>query len=155
MKSDIRSQMLLSLGAGILAGTMNLAAAAMIFGGSVTHGFQMIASGLLGERAFNGGANTAVLGAGLHYAISIVAAALYWEAVRRVRSLRAHWLIGGATFGILAYAVMNLVVVPLSKAAGPDLSPVVVAKELVAHTIMFGIPIAGVVSMAWRGGTDN
>jgi hypothetical protein len=33
---------------------MNLATAAMIFGGLVTHGFQMIAS--LGERAFSVGA---------------------------------------------------------------------------------------------------
>jgi hypothetical protein len=77
IKSETRSQILVSVRAGILADTMNLAAAAMIFGGSVTHGFQMIVSGLLGERAFSGPANTAVLGAGLHYAISIVAAALY------------------------------------------------------------------------------
>jgi hypothetical protein len=69
--------------------------------------------------------------------------------------LRAHWLIGGATFGILAYAVMNLVVVPLSRAAGPDLSPMVIAKELAGHTIMFGIPIACVVSLAQRSSTDN
>jgi len=40
---------------------------------------------------------------------------------------------------------MNLVVVPLSNAPNPDLSPVIVAKELVAHTLMFGIPIAGIV----------
>jgi hypothetical protein len=71
-----RAQILVSVRAGILADTVNLAAGAMIFGGSVTHGLQMIVSGLLGERAFSGPANTAVLGAGLHYAISIVAAAL-------------------------------------------------------------------------------
>jgi hypothetical protein len=38
-----------------------------------------------------------------------------------MRPLREHCLVGGATFGISAYAVVNLVVVPLSKAAGRDL----------------------------------
>jgi hypothetical protein len=55
-------------------------------------------------------------------------------------------------FGVIAYLVMNLVVVPLSKAANPDLSLVTVAKELVAHTVMFGLPIAGIVAVYFRRG---
>ena len=51
----------------------------MILGGTVTDGFQLIASGMLGERALTGGSGTAVLGACLHYAISIVAALIYAE----------------------------------------------------------------------------
>jgi hypothetical protein len=60
------------------------------------------------------------------------------------------WLIGGIVFGVIAYAVMNLIVVPLSYAANPDFSAVVVVKELLAHTIMFGIPIAGIVARLSR-----
>ena len=80
------------------------------------HGFQMIASGLLGEQAFSGGLKAAVLGALLHFAISIAAAALYLWAAFRYRALIRRWLIGGVVFGILAYLVMNVVVVPLSYA---------------------------------------
>ena len=83
-----------------------------------------------------------MLGLCLHYVISIVAAAIYAEAAVRNQTLRERWLVGGTVFGVIAYAAMNLVVVPLSYAANPDFSLVVVVKELLAHTIMFGIPIA-------------
>jgi hypothetical protein len=57
-------------------------------------------------------------------------------------------------FGVLAYLVMNLVVVPLSNAANPDLSLSMIAKELVAHTVMFGVPIAGIVRALLGNGQD-
>jgi hypothetical protein len=146
MPSDILRPALVSVAAGLAAGTTNLVAAGLIFGGTLTHGLQSIACGLLGERAFSGGTATAVVGLCLHYAISIVAAAIYAEAAVRRRMLAERWLVGGTVFGVMAYAVMNLVVVPLSLAADPDFSPAVVVKELLAHTIMFGIPIAGLVA---------
>jgi hypothetical protein len=137
---------LVNITAGLVAGTTNLIAAGLIFGGTLTHGLQLIASGLLGARAFAGGTSTAVLGVSLHYAICIVAAAIYGEAAARNKVLGERWLVGGTVFGIIAYAVMNLVVVPLSNAANPDFSPLVIVKELLAHTIMFGIPIAGIIA---------
>jgi hypothetical protein len=146
MLSDSLRRALVSIAAGLAAGTTNLVAAGLIFGGTLTHGLQSIASGLLGEGAFSGGTATAVLGLCLHYLISIVAAAIYAEAAVRNRMLRERWLLGGTVFGVIAYAVMNLVVVPLSYATNPDFSLVVVVKELLAHTIMFGIPIAGLVA---------
>jgi hypothetical protein len=146
MKSGAVRLILVSIAAGLLGGTTNLIAAGMIFGGTLTHGFQLIASGLLGERAFAGGSGTAVLGACLHYAISIVGACIYAEAARHISRLREYWLIGGIVFGVIAYIVMNLVVVPMSFAANPDFSPAMIGKELLAHTIMFGIPIAGLVT---------
>ena len=72
---------LIAVAAGMTAGATNLVAAVAIFGGTMTHGFQMIASGLLGEQAFSGGLKAAILGAVLHFAISIAAAGLYlWAA---------------------------------------------------------------------------
>jgi hypothetical protein len=150
MSTGIIRRSLVSIAAGLVAGTTNLIAAGMIFGGTLTHGLQLIASGLLGGRAFAGGTATAVLGVGLHYAISIVAAAIYGEAAARNNLLRQRWLVGGIVFGVIAYAVMNLVVVPLSYAANPDFSLAVVVKELLAHTIVFGIPIAGLVAALSR-----
>ena len=141
----LRRVVLIAVVAGIVAGTTNLAAAAVIFGGTMMHGFQMIASGLLGEAAYSGGLKAAILGAALHFAISIAAAALYLWAALRHHALTRHWLVSGVAFGVLAYLVMNMVVVPLSHAASPDFSPGMIVKELVAHTILFGVPIAGIV----------
>jgi uncharacterized membrane protein YagU involved in acid resistance len=147
-----RRSLLIIVAAGIVAGATNLVAAGAIFGGTMTHGFQMIASGLLGEQAFSGGLTAAMLGAVLHFAISIAAAALYLWAALRHRALIRHWLTGGAVFGVLAYLVMNGVVVPLSHAANPDFSLGMIVKELVAHTVMFGVPIAGIVRAFSRNG---
>ena len=150
MTSATGTKILASLAAGLAAGTTNLIAAGAIFGGTLTHGLQQIASGLLGEAAFRGGAGAAALGAGLHYGISIVAAGLYCALAVRQAWWREHWLLGGTLFGIVAYLVMNLVVVPLSHAPNPDFSPAIVVKGLVAHTVMFGIPIAGIVTVWLR-----
>jgi|HubBroStandDraft_2_1064218.scaffolds.fasta_scaffold826403_1 hypothetical protein len=152
MTSTPTAKILASLGAGLLAGTTNLVAAGAIFGGTLTHGLQLIASGLLGELAFRGGMGTAVLGAGLHYGISIIAAGLYCALAFRQSWWREHWLIGGTLLGVIAYVVMNLTVVPLSNAPNPDFSPAIIVKELVAHTVMFGIPIAGIVTVFLRRG---
>lgn len=147
----LRRSVLIAVAAGIVAGTTNLVAAGAIFGGTMMHGFQMIASGVLGEHAFRGGLNAAVLGAVLHFAISIAAAALYLRAALRHRALTRHWLVGGGVFGVLAYLVMNVIVVPLSNAAGPDFSLGMIVRELVAHTVLFGVPIAGIVRAFVRG----
>jgi hypothetical protein len=148
----LRRNVLITVAAGMVAGTTNLVAAGAIYGGTMTHGFQMIASGLLGEEAYGGGIGAAVLGAGLHFAISIVAAALYLRAALRHHALIRHWLVGGVLFGVLAYLVMNLVVVPLSRAVGPDFSLSMIVKELLAHTILFVVPIAGIVRAFARNG---
>jgi hypothetical protein len=150
----LRRVMLTAVAAGLVAGATNLVAAAAIFGGTMTHGFQMIASGLLGEQAFSQGLTAATLGALLHFAISIAAAALYLWTADRHPALARHWLVGGFLFGVLVYLVMSLVVVPLSNAANPDLSLSMIAKELVAHTVMFGVPIAGIVRALLGNGQD-
>ncbi len=150
----LRRIALIAVVAGMVAGATNLAAAAAIFGGTMMHGFQMIASGWLGEQAFSGGPKAAVLGAALHFAISIAAAAIYLWAALRHRALTRHWLVGGVLFGVLAYLVMNLVVVPLSNAASPDFSLGMIVKELLAHTVLFGVPIAGIVRALVRNEQD-
>ncbi|MBV9460417.1 MAG: hypothetical protein JO141_23310 [Bradyrhizobium sp.] len=150
MISAPAARILGSLSAGLVAGTTNLIAAGAIFGGTLTHGLQQIASGLFGDVAYKGGAGAAALGAGLHYFISILAAGLYCTLALRWRWWRNHWLVGGTLFGVVAYLGMNLIVVPLSSAPNPDFAPVIIAKELVAHTVMFGIPIAGIVTLWLR-----
>ena len=107
------------LAAGLVAGTCDIAYAlawSVAHGGTIERLLQAIASGWLGKAAFDGGAATAALGLASHYAIVLVAAALFMLASRRLPWLRVHPCLAGALYGLAIYGVMNVVVVPLSAA---------------------------------------
>jgi hypothetical protein len=75
---------------------------------------QFIASGALGPRAFDGGLLTAALGGAFHFAIAYVAVATYLVAYTRSALVARLGVLGGASFGVAVWAVMNLMVVPAS-----------------------------------------
>src|SRR5260221_10829296 len=99
--------------------------------------FQGIASGLIGPAAGQGGLKTAALGLFLHYFIAFGIVTTYFLVSRRVRLLTRHPVVCGLLYGLVAYAVMNLVVIPLSKIGGPSMPATpVLANGLLIH--MFG-----------------
>ncbi|HMJ05271.1 MAG TPA: hypothetical protein VK474_03355 [Chthoniobacterales bacterium] len=104
---------------------------------------QSVASGLLGAPAFDGGWPAAALGLVLHFCIALSAAAIFWAASRWLSILVRRAVIAGILYGAAIYAVMNLVVVPLSafprKLAFP---PIVFITGLLVHMFCIGLPIA-------------
>src|SRR3954449_12895103 len=96
---------------GMVAGTLDLLQACISFGWDIP---LAIAGGLLGKKAFDGGAGTYILGVGLHYFIALSAAAIYYAASRRLTFLRESWLICGLFFGAAVDDFMRLIVLPLS-----------------------------------------
>lgn len=104
---------------------------------------QSVASGLLGAPAFKGGLPTAALGLFLHFFIAFSAAAIFYLASRRLPFLTRRAFISGVLYGIIIYAVMNLVVLPLSafprKVTFP---PLVLATGLCVHMFFIGLPIS-------------
>ena len=78
---------------------------------------QYIASSLLGARSFSGGLASAGLGLVAHFAIALVVATIYILASRRVAVLRTQWVLLGLLYGAAVWAVMNLVVLPLTAVA--------------------------------------
>ena len=131
--------------AALLAGTLDLLFACTwwaVQGVSPLRIGQSIAAGLMGPASFRGGAATAALGMGLHYAIALGMAAAYFVAARRLPALRTRPVACGALYGLLLYVVMNHVVVPLSAAGpGPDDTAWMLAS-IAAHVLLVGIPIA-------------
>jgi hypothetical protein len=112
---------------------------------------QTIASGWLGRAAFTGGIAAGALGLASHFGISIAAAALYGAAVRGSAWIRAHWIVGGITFGVLVYLFMNFVVIPLSAAPfGPSWTPRAFIQGFISHALVFGLPIAWVWHRRFR-----
>ena len=103
---------------------------------------QTVASGLLGKAAYDGGWPVAALGLGLHYAIVIVAAALFFAVARRWAWLREEPITAGLAYGVAIYGFMNFVVLPLSAYPYPLRFPLLATSTgLLAHMAV-GLSIA-------------
>jgi uncharacterized membrane protein YagU involved in acid resistance len=106
--------------------------------------FQSVASGLLGPKAFQGGAKTAALGLFLHFVIAFIWATIYYIASRQIAFLTARPVIAGLLYGEFVWVMMNCVVVPLSAIhRWPprfDLASIITGPIL--HPLLVGLPIA-------------
>src|SRR3981189_1957301 len=107
----------IAVGGGI-AGTLDLVQACILFGWRIP---LVIAAGLLGRQALQGGAVTYVFGVVLHFFIALSAAAIYYAASRKLGFLMEHPLVCGLFYGIAVELVMSYIVLPLSAfhARGP------------------------------------
>lgn len=102
---------------GLIAGALDLAAALAtnaLRGIEPLRIMQSIASGLLGDRAYEQGAATAALGVVLHFLMMFIICAIFYAASRRLSILTERPLVMGVLYGIAVYLVMNFVVLPLS-----------------------------------------
>lgn len=125
---------------GLIAGTLDLTQASILFGWKVP---LVIAGGLLGPRAFHGGAGTFALGVLLHYFIATTVTAIYYGASGRLHFLIEHPLVCGLFYGVAVELVMSYVVLPLSalRARGPfELHDILLG--LGVHMVIIGLPIA-------------
>lgn len=104
--------------------------------------FQGIAAGLLGRDAFRGGLATAGLGLALHVFIAFAVVLTYYLLSGRLFLLRSRPLLAGPVYGVLVYAVMNLVVIPLSAGGGGRYSLLRVLGGLSIHVLGVGLPAA-------------
>jgi uncharacterized membrane protein YagU involved in acid resistance len=131
------------LSAGVIAGTVDIGAASLINWLNPVVILHAIASGLLGKPAFYGGTQTAVLGLGLQWGMSIVIAAVYISVAQAAPALKRVWLPGGLAYGVVIFFVMNDVVVPLSNAwpKGRHMPPDKFAENMLAM-LLFGTIVA-------------
>lgn len=136
-----RSKALLAIAAGgLIAGTLDLLQACILFGWDIP---LFIAEGLIGKQAEQGGAGTYILGVLLHFFIASSAAAIYYAASRKLAFLIEYPLICGLIFGAIVQETMNLVVLPLSAlhARGPyELRDLI--QGLLVHMVVVGLPIS-------------
>ena len=151
--NERRAILLGGLGAGILDITYAIVVSRLLRGTSAERVLQSVASGLLGESAYEGGAAVAALGLFLHFVIAFSAAAVYVLASRRLPTLvRRPWL-WGALYGMAVYLFMNFVVLPLS--AFPhhlSFPPSVLARGLAGHIVCVGLPISLAAALTRAGG---
>jgi hypothetical protein len=125
---------------GLIAGTLDLTQALILFGRKVP---LVIAAGLLGQSAFRGGPPIYILGVLLHYFIACSATAVYYAASRKLAFLLEYPLVCGLFFGMAVEQVMSYIVLPLS--ALHDRGPYELHDVLVGlgvHMVIIGLPIA-------------
>ena len=146
-----------ALRAGLLAGTLD-GAAAVVQAWTMSRVepaavFRFVASGAFGPDARAGGADMVCWGVLLHYLIATLWAALFVVLAARLPRLRRHWLTAGIAYGALVWTVMNLVVLPLSRAA---LLPRTTPRVLIGMGILMacvGVPVAWLVARRHPAGT--
>ena len=125
---------------GLIAGTLDLMQASILFGRRVP---LVIAAGLLGPQALHQGAATYAVGICLHFFIATTATAIYYFASRRLPFLVEYPLVCGLIYGAIVEDVMNLIVLPLSAlhSAGPyELKDLLLGLSV--HMVVVGLPIA-------------
>jgi hypothetical protein len=125
---------------GLVAGTLDLAQARILFGAKIP---LVIAAGLLGRHALQGGIATYFLGILLHFFIAFSATATYYAASLRLIFLKEHPLVCGLFYGAAVEVVMGYIVLPLS--ALHDRGPYElrdVLQGLLVHMVVVGLPIS-------------
>jgi hypothetical protein len=131
--------------AGAICGVMDITAALTVYGSlglKPMRLLQGIAAGLLGSRAFQGGAATALLGLACHFAIAFSAAAVYYGLGRKFRFLLDYALPCGAAYGVVVYFFMQNIVLPLSRAPQRPFVLKMMVIGIVIHVCCVGLPIA-------------
>ena len=139
---------------GAIGGALDLLFAvtlAGVYGVGPGRVFQTIASGLLGQAAFDGGAGVQALGVACHFALSWIWAVLFALAAMRLPMLVRRPVMSGIAFGIVVFACMRLLVLPLSAYPHPvSFKPLSSALDLASHMLLFGVPIALCAAKALR-----
>jgi uncharacterized membrane protein YagU involved in acid resistance len=136
---------------GLIAGALDLTAACvgswLRAGVKPVRIMQSISSGLLGSDAYNGGAKTAALGVVLHFLIATIWTVVFYAASRKLRFLLEQPVLWGLVYGVIVYAFMNFVVLPLSALPPARTPPTLTGRMIQMLIIMFciGLPIAIIV----------
>ena len=115
--------------------------------------FQSIAVGLLGRDSYSGGMKTVLLGGVLHFLIAFIIATVFYFASSILPTLSQHAVISGLVYGVVAYFVMNYVVLPLS-AVGPRTTPMpwaVFLNGVIGHALLVGLPVALIARLFGEG----
>lgn len=127
---------------GVIAATIDIAAASLISGRSPAFIMQAIAGGLLGKATFGGGVATVILGAALQEIMGVLIAAIYFLLLKTMPGLSRRWITSGLAYGVIVFFVMNYVVVPLSALkSAPHFTSIKFAENMAAM-LLFGLIVA-------------
>lgn len=106
---------------------------------------QSVAAGAIGrDAAVAGGWATGSLGLALHFALTTLMAAFFVAWTRMAPDLNKWPLLSGTTYGLAIFAIMQVVVLPMSATGGAGGGPEgqFLIGGLLIHAFGVGFPIA-------------
>ncbi len=103
------------------------------------------ASTVVGKVAFTSPAYV-WLGLAIHLLVGIGWAGGYAYLALRQPVLNERWIVSGLLYGIIVYAVMELILLA-GNAFRPPPTPTAFLNALVLHTVFFGLPVAYLVKV--------
>jgi hypothetical protein len=131
---------------GLLAGVLDGVAAVLLF---LARGnknpallFRYIASAVYGKTAFSEGVRMVLLGVLFHFLIAGTFVAAYFKVYPYLPWLRCYPLAGAFVYGLLVWIIMNLGVVPLSRAAPRPFSFLFAIVNILILIASIGLPAA-------------
>ena len=130
---------------GLIAGILDAIDGVIAYGTQGLNPIQVlqyIASGALGQSAFQGGLATAALGAAFHFSIAWAAAGVFVLATRRLEILKTHAVPAGLLYGAAVYFFMNYFVLPLSAVAASTFHLGLFLNGVIGHALFVGLPIS-------------
>jgi uncharacterized membrane protein YagU involved in acid resistance len=140
--------------AGFVSGALDIlsAFASYVSQGATVEGIlKYIASGVLGPTAMQSGAAVAWLGLALHFALTTIMAAIFLFTALKIKLLTTRPWFAGSVYGVITWAVMVYVVVPLSGAPSWKLpQDWNIVSGLLAHIFYVGVPIAHITQSGLR-----
>lgn len=131
--------------ATLVSGLLDAIAAIIVYGIFFKYNpvqiYQFVASGLLGDTAYQGGWPVAVLGLAIHFLIAWVGSFLFVLLYPKIPMLMGNKFIVGLGYGLAIWVVMNLLVIPASKIPAAPFDFVSVLA-IIWHMALVGLPIS-------------
>ncbi|HET9819481.1 MAG TPA: hypothetical protein VFP92_09985 [Rhodanobacteraceae bacterium] len=127
---------------GLLAGTIDIGAAALINMLDPRVILRFIAGGVQGKVALQGGAASAWLGLLLQWGMSLLIAAIFVVAALRLRWLTTRPILAGLAYGVVVFFVMNYVVMFFSAWHRINHFTLATFVENLAAMLLFGLIVA-------------
>lgn len=139
--------------ATLICGTLDILFAViltLLYGREPAAMLRYVASGPFPAATEMGMAGSA-LGLIVHFALMLIMAAAFVLAARRRPTLLDHPALSGLVYGLITYAVMNWIVVPLRFDVPLPPRAMSIATQLFAHILLVGLPTAFIARKHLRG----
>jgi hypothetical protein len=116
---------------------------------------RFIAGGIFGKDASNGGMVMALAGLVFHYLFALLFTAVFFWIFPKFKFAAKNKIITGVVYGVFIWAVMNLVVLPLSKIPAGPINISSAAIDSLILVICIGIPLAFIVAKWYKSNTQT